>query len=251
MTGADVSAAPEVSALDPNATLGQPVVMKDGPDITRIAALIGDPARSNMLSALLGGQALTAGELAEAAGITPATASGHLAQLTDAGLIWPRKQGRHRYFALADAQVAGALESLASLAAAKGHLRTRLGPRDDALRCARVCYDHLAGARGVQMFDSLAGRGFLTVNREDIALSEPGRAFVASFGIDLDQLTAGRRPLCRVCLDWSERRSHLSGALGAALLSRVLENRWADRSVNSRHITFSAHGEAAFDAMFC
>lgn len=134
--------------------------MAEGPDITRIAQLIGDPARGAILSALMSGRALTAGELANEAGITPATASGHLGHLTEAGLIWPRKQGRHRYFAIVDEEVAQALEALSSLAAAKGHLRTRPGPRDEKLREARVCYDHLAGRRGVQLFDSLAGRGF-------------------------------------------------------------------------------------------
>ena len=113
--------------------------MREGPDITRIAALIGDPARANILNALFAGKALTAGELAREAGISPATASGHLGQLSEAGLIAVRKQGRHRYFQLADDGVAGALETLAGLAAGKGHLRTRTGPRDAALRRARIC----------------------------------------------------------------------------------------------------------------
>lgn len=224
--------------------------MKEGPDIARIAALIGDPARANILTALLSGKALTAGELAKEAGVTPATASSHLSQLVQADLVWPRKQGRHRYFALKDEDVAHALEGLAALAAARGALRTRTGPRDDELRSARVCYDHLAGAMAVQMFDSMAGRGFLTVRREDIALTATGEDFVRGAGLDLAPLRASRRPLCRICLDWSERRSHLGGALGAALLDHVLERGWAGRQTGSRRIVFSEPGRDAFDRLF-
>ncbi|ARE39135.1 Transcriptional regulator, ArsR family [Rhodovulum sp. P5] len=224
--------------------------MKDGPDITRIAALIGDPARASILSALLSGQALTAGELAAEAGVSPATASGHLSQLAEAGLLWARKQGRHRYFALADDEVARTLEALAGLAAARGHLRTRPGPRDAALREARVCYDHMAGARAVQIFDSMADRGFLTVAREDVALTAAGHDFVAGLGIDLAPYEAARRPLCRVCLDWSERRSHLAGALGAALLSHGLDGGWLRRADTGRHLAITQKGEGALAAAF-
>jgi DNA-binding transcriptional ArsR family regulator len=224
--------------------------MKEGPDISRIAAMIGDPARANILSALIAGQALTAGELAQAAGVTPATTSGHLAQLTDIGLIRQRRQGRHRYYVLTGPEVAETLEVLTGLAAAQGHLRLRPGPRDDALRTARVCYDHLAGARGVQVFDSLARRGFFHLTGDEVALSESGAAFITGFGIDLEALIAGRRPLCRVCLDWSERRSHLGGALGAAMLQRFEAMTWLRRESGSRRLTFTAAGAAAFDAAF-
>lgn len=224
--------------------------MRQGPDITRIAALIGDPARANMLTVLMDGRALTARELAEVAGVTPATASDHLRQLTEAGLLWPRRQGRHRFFALADEQVAQALEMLAGLAASRGHLRTRPGPGDEALREARVCYDHMAGAAAVRMFDSMAGRGFLTVTQDTIALTAPGAGFVAGLGIDPGALGGGRRPLCRVCLDWSERRSHLAGALGAAMLARFEGEGWLRRVTGSRHLTFTPPGQRAFAAAF-
>ncbi len=224
--------------------------MAEGPDITRIAQLIGDPARSAILSALMSGSALTAGELAIEAGVTPATASGHLANLTEAGLIWPRKQGRHRYFAIADDEVAHAIETLAGLAATKGHLRTRPGPRDVKLREARVCYDHLAGRCGVQLFDSLATRGWLTVTREDVSLTGEGAREIAALGIDPVALDAARRPLCRVCLDWSERRSHLAGALGAALFARMLELGWFRRNEAARDLALTSKGKAAFDAAF-
>ena len=227
-----------------------PETMKDGPDITRLAALIGDPARENILSALMSGLALTAGELAEAAGVTAPTASGHLAQLRDAGLIRVHKQGRHRYYALADAKIAEALETLAGLAASMGHLRRRPGPNDAAMRQARVCYDHLAGARGVQMFDSLAAQGGLTISEDAITLTPKGEAVIGSLGIDLALLRQSRRPLCRMCLDWSERRSHLSGALGAALLTRFEDLGWLKRHPGSRHVQFTDQGTAAFDAAF-
>ncbi|TDX23793.1 ArsR/SmtB family transcription factor [Rhodovulum visakhapatnamense] len=224
--------------------------MKDGPDISRIAALIGDPARASILTALLSGRAPSAGELACEAGIAPATASGHLAQLTEAGLIWPHKQGRHRYFALAGDEVASALETLSGLAAAKGHLRSRPGPRDAALREIRVCYDHMAGARAVAIFDSLAARGYLTVTREDVAPTDRGAAFFAGLGIPLPRTGPGRRPLCRACLDWSERRSHLAGALGAALLTRCLEADWLRRPARGRHLHLTPAGAQALAEAF-
>src|SRR4030081_392312 len=129
--------------------------MKAGPDIAMVAALVGDPARSNMLTALMSGRALTASELAQEAGITPQTASSHLSKLEAGGLVEQEKQGRHRYFRLTDPDVAGVLEGLAGLAARAGHMRVRTGPKDPALRRARVCYDHLAGDLGVQMLDSM------------------------------------------------------------------------------------------------
>ena len=224
--------------------------MTQGPDITRIAAPIGDPARANMLLALMDGRALTAGELAAAGGISAATASGHLAQLTDAGLLWPRKQGRHRYFALADPDVAHAMETLFGLAASKGHMRHQPGPKDAALRQARICYNHLAGAHAVTMFDHLATGGHLTVARDDIALTAQGMDFMEALGVDVDAIRRSTRPLCRVCLDWSERRSHLAGALGAALLTRFEELHWLRRSRDSRHVTFTPTGSRAFAEAF-
>ncbi|MEM8740990.1 MAG: winged helix-turn-helix domain-containing protein [Pseudomonadota bacterium] len=224
--------------------------MRDGPDISRIAALLGDPGRAAMLTALLSGKALTAGELAHEAGVTPATASGHLAQLAEAGLVRPWKQGRHRYFALDGPEVAGLLETLAGLAVGKGLTRTRTGPRDAALRECRVCYDHLAGARAVQLYSSLAGRGFLAVTPETVAVTAPGEAALAELGLDLAPWRARKRAFCRLCLDWSERRPHLGGALGAALLDFVLESGWARRARNDRRVVFSPEGGAAFDAVF-
>ncbi|MCX2722163.1 ArsR/SmtB family transcription factor [Roseibium salinum] len=226
--------------------------MKDGPDIARIGALIGDPARANILGALMSGKALTATELAAEAGITGQTASSHLKKLMDGGLLGQTKQGRHRYFTLAGPEVGAVLESLMGLAARKGHLRTRTGPNDIAMRSARVCYDHLAGDMAVRIFDSLETRGFLSVSRDKggLGLTSAGSKFVSGLGIDLDTLAGSRRPLCRACLDWSERRNHLAGSLGAALLDRFQENGWLRRENDSRVVHISPKGSAELGRLF-
>ena len=224
--------------------------MKEGPDIARIASLIGDPARANMLSALMTGHALTAGELAREAGVTVQTASTHLARLRDGGLIEERKQGRHKYLSLAGPEVAAALEALTGLAAGAGHLRTRPGPREGDLRRARVCYDHLAGEMGIRLYDSLLARDFLMIGRDGLGLTESGARFVTGFGVDLTALRKGRSVLCRECLDWSERRSHLAGSLGRAFLSRMVERKWAVRVPESRVVRFTKSGERQFDEAF-
>ncbi len=225
-------------------------MMKAGPDIARIAALIGDPGRSNMLTALMSGKALTASELAQEAGITAQTASSHLGKLADGGLIAADRQGRHRYYRLSNDDVAGVLEALMGLAAGAGHLRMRTGPKDPELRRARICYDHLAGDFGVQMYDSLMRRKFLTAGDQVLAVSKPGEVFLAGLGIELPVQGKSRRPLCRACLDWSARRSHLAGALGAALLTRFEDLKWAARIPDTRIIRFSRRGEAAFAETF-
>lgn len=224
--------------------------MKEGPDIAHIAALIGDPARANMLTALMSGKALTVSELAEEAGVTIQTASSHLSKLDEGGLLRPRKQGRHKYFALANDDVAHVLEGLMGLAAGSGYLRKRTGPRDAELRQARVCYNHLAGDMGTQMFDSLLAEGCLVLDGEELELTEKGVAFAANFEIDIDGLRKARAPVCRECLDWSERRSHLAGSLGRALLSRFEELSWAKRDQKTRVVTFSPDGADSFNEMF-
>lgn len=222
--------------------------MKEGPDISRLAALIGDPARANILTALMSGKALTATELAGEAGVTLQTASGHLSKLLAGDLLQVRKQGRHKYFSLANAQVAATLESLMGLAA--GQLQRRTGPKEAQMRHARVCYNHLAGHMGVQMFDSLQARGFLTVTGDALALTPAGRAYLTEFGIDLDRLRAARAPLCRSCLDWSERRTHLAGSVGRSLLARMEALKWVKRDAQSRALLFSKSGAVAFAAHF-
>jgi DNA-binding transcriptional ArsR family regulator len=223
--------------------------MKEGPDIAYVAALIGDPARANMLTALMSGKALTASELAAEAGVTLQTASSHLAKLDGSGLLRQRKQGRHKYFSLANDDVAGVIEGLMGLAAGAGHLRTRTGPKDAALRKARVCYKHLAGDMGTALFDRFMTRRFLSLDDDDLTLTQTGEAFVRAFGIEIDTLRASKAPLCRECLDWSERRSHLAGSLGRALLSRFGAKGWAKRDTKTRVVTFSAAGERHFNAL--
>lgn len=222
--------------------------MKDGPDIALVGSLVGDPARANMLAALMTGRALTATELAQEAGVTPQTASTHLARLVDGGLLAVEKQGRHRYFRLADPDVAQALEALMGLAARAGHLRVRTGPKDPELRQARVCYDHLAGDLGVKLFDRLQKAKLIAGGGGDLGLTRSGSRFFADFGIALDALGGRRRPLCRPCLDWSERRHHLGGSLGSALLTRFFDLKWARREPNTRVVRFSPRGLAAFEA---
>ncbi|WP_415921327.1 ArsR/SmtB family transcription factor [Tateyamaria sp. SN6-1] len=224
--------------------------MKEGPDISHIAALIGDPARANILTALMDGRALTASELAEVAGVALPTASGHLAKLADADLIRPRKEGRHKYFQLADADVASVLEALMGLAAGRGITRVRTGPRDAQMRAARVCYNHLAGRMGVQLYQSVLGRGFLVEEGDTVTLTGTGRDFFTGFGIDVAALEAGRTRMCRCCLDWSERHNHLAGSLGRAVLSRMEDDGWMYRDKNSRAILTTRAGQSAFVAHF-
>jgi len=224
--------------------------MKEGPDIARIGTLIGDPARANMLTALIGGQALTATELAQAAGVTLQTASSHLSKLEEGGMIAQRKQGRHRYFTLADAAAGTLIESMMGFAASRGHLRHKPGPKDPALRKARVCYDHLAGDYGVRMLDSFVAREVIESDGENLKVTEGGQGELSALGIDIGKLTANRRPLCKSCLDWSERRSHLAGTLGKALLQNFMEKGWARRSSESRAVLFTPEGERKFLSLF-
>ncbi|MBA4785796.1 MAG: winged helix-turn-helix domain-containing protein [Pseudorhizobium pelagicum] len=224
--------------------------MKEGPDIARIGTLIGDPARANMLTALMGGQALTATELAQAAGVTLQTTSSHLSKLEDGGLISQRKQGRHRYFALADTQTGALLEAIMGFAASRGHLRHRPGPKDPALRKARVCYDHLAGDYGVRMLDSLIASGAIRADGTELSLTPEGKRRLSEVGITLNAPTSSRRPLCKSCLDWSERRSHLAGVVGKALLAHFLAQGWARRSGDSRAVLFKPEGERMFLSLF-
>jgi len=218
-----------------------------------VAALVGDPARSNMLTALLSGRALTAGELASEGGVTPQTASSHLAKLEAGGLIEPEKQGRHRYYRLAGPDVAAVLEGLAGLAARAGHMRVRTGPKDPALRRARICYDHLAGDLGVQMLDSLKKQRLIRQSKQAIELTKEGQRFMTeALQISTEALAHPRRPVCKACLDWSERRHHLAGTLGAAMMRRFTELNWAarDTTPGSRVVNFSRQGEKRFAALF-
>jgi DNA-binding transcriptional ArsR family regulator len=220
--------------------------MKEGPDVSIVAALIGDPARANMLMALMSGLALSGTELAAEAGVTLSTASGHLAKLERAGLVTANKQGRTRYFRFADPDVAAAVEGLIPIATRVGHLRTRPGPRDQAMRQARSCYDHLAGRLAVGLLDRWLARKALQEANGSLQFTPSGRQRLQRLGLDVAALERAKRPVCRICIDWSERRRHLGGGLGAAILDHVLGRRWAVREGRSRVLRFSPRGEQSF-----
>ena len=198
----------------------------------------------------MGGKSLTAGELAREAGVTPQTASSHLAKLEDGGLVTSEKQGRYRYYSLSGTEIAELLEGLAGFAMRAGHLRTQTGPKDPAMRRARVCYDHLAGDFGVRMFDGMRERHLISGNAARIDLTRGGEQFCERLGLDLVSLRKMKRPLFKTCLDWSARRHHLAGALGAALLSRFYQLKWVRRESQSRVVIFSPKGEAQFNQLF-
>jgi len=223
--------------------------MENSPNIARIGALLGDNTRARMLSTLMHGKALTASELARDAGVTAQTATTHLAKLESGGLLALRKQGRHKYFTVASEEVATLIESLMGMTARDQATPILTGPRDENMRKARVCYNHLAGGKSVQLYDSLLNREYLVLRDGDPVLTETGQKFVEDFGIDLKQLQQSKSPLCRACLDWSERRSHLAGSLGRAFLSQFETLRWVRRG-KGRIITFSVQGEQAFKKMF-
>ena len=224
--------------------------MKDGPNIARIAALLGDPARADALTALLSDRALTATELSAIAGVTKQTMSAHLSKLLDAALIVVDQQGRHRYFRLADEDVAGLLESLMGVAFRTGAVRLLSSPREPALRKARVCYDHLAGELGVLAYEALLRNGLLEMSPQGLRPSEIGIEWFRHAGIDTEVAAQKRRTFCRPCMDWSERRYHLAGALGAALLARVYALGWARREKTSRVVRFTRRGDREFRRLF-
>jgi len=215
-----------------------------GANLAEIASLVGEPSRANMLLALLDGRALTATELAFAAHVSPQTASEHLARLVDGRLLAVVKQGRFRYYRLDSLLVARAIESLSAFASMEAPPRHRpRSARDEALLLARTCYDHLAGRLGVALADALAARGHIVLGEDGGEVTEAGAAFLQDFGVDLSAAGRQRRIFCRPCLDWSERRPHLAGALGAALASRCFALGWIARHRDSRALVIRPSGE--------
>lgn len=217
-----------------------------------VASLAGDPTRACMLHALMDGRALTASELARAARVTPQTASAHLAKLAAADLVQVEKQGRHLYHRLATPAVARIVESVMQIASGLEAARTPVvtGPRDAALRAARTCYDHLAGQLGVALADALVKGGHIVLTSDAGLVTDAGIAMFERLGIDVASLGTGSgknvRVLCRPCLDWSERRPHLAGALGAALCTRSFEQHWIRRIDRSRAVAVTPKGRAMF-----
>jgi DNA-binding transcriptional ArsR family regulator len=227
--------------------------MASNASFAEVAALAGDPARAGMLHALMDGRALTASELAGVAGVTPQTASGHLARMSAAGLVSVHKQGRHRYHRLASPAVAQMVESIMQVAAGMERARRPVvvGPREAALRAARTCYDHLAGRLGVALADALVAGGYAELAGDAGLLTDAGTTLLQRIGIDVTRLAPrrgrdGARVLCRPCLDWSERRPHLAGAVGAALCAHSFASGWIRRIEGSRAVILTPRGERIF-----
>jgi DNA-binding transcriptional ArsR family regulator len=224
--------------------------MTESPNIAALAAPLADPARARMVLALMDGRARTVGELGDAAGLTKASASEHAAKLLGAGLLKAERQGRHKYLALASPETARLIEAMMALAAQTPSRLPDPGPRDPALRAARLCYNHLAGALGVQLYQSLSARRFLAQTPGGLDLTPAGHAFCQSFGLTDADLAPARAPLCRDCLDWSERQSHLGGRLGRLLLQRMEAQGWLRRRDGSRALTITPTGRRAFATSF-
>ncbi len=225
-----------------------PTGMDDATDITDVAALLADSSRSTMLQALMDQRARTAGELARLAKIAPSTASQHLARLSDGRLVAVDAQGRHRYYRLANRQVAVLLESMMAFAPASLPTRPRHVGFD--LRFARTCYDHLAGTIATALYDRLQADGTLSVTSDGITLTSAGDRRLRSLGIDTETLRAGRRPLARACLDWTERRHHLAGGLGAGLLATFRAHSWVTPRNAPRALRVTTAGRQALAGHF-
>ena len=223
--------------------------MGAGLHIAQVANLVRDPARANILAALLDQRALTASELAYAAGVSPQTTSSHLGKLAQAHLLEVEKQGRHRYYRLASPLVAQMLESVMAVSA-HGPRRGRPVARcDEGLRTARTCYDHLAGRLGVGLADALTQRGIIALDRDGGEVTAAGLTFFSELGVDLTAPAKSRRVFCRPCLDWTERRYHLAGHVGACLLRLCLDRGWITRQRDSRAVTITPAGAAQMRAI--
>ncbi|MEM0989706.1 MAG: helix-turn-helix transcriptional regulator [Pseudomonadota bacterium] len=234
--------------------------MSNGSQIARVAALIGDPARATMLLALQRDGARTVGDLGRAAGIGKSTASVHLSKLTAAGLVDRSKEGRHLYHTLSGQQVHAALDALGALADPADGATDDLPETDQVtvqaaeetadLRYARVCYDYLAGDMGVAMLDGLLRRRALISRRGRVALTRAGAAHLAAVGLDISGIRSSRRATCTAGLDWSSRRPHLAGGLGAALWTRIQGMGWVASIAPNRAVRFTEDGEARFRRAF-
>jgi len=219
------------------------------PELAELAALIADPGRAGILSRLMDGRPQTASELAHVAGVTPQTASWHLARLAGRALLKVERRGPRRLYCLANPLVAQMLESMMTVAVTGA--QPLKAPRiDDEMRRARTCYDHLAGELGVAVSDAMRRRGYLVLDHEVGELTPGGTAFLCSLEIDLRPSVRHRRALCRPCLDWSERRPHLAGRAGAAIADLAFRRDWIRRRPEGRSVEISDAGRAAFRTLF-
>ncbi|URJ47345.1 winged helix-turn-helix domain-containing protein [Paenibacillus polymyxa] len=219
-------------------------------NIAMIASLVSEPSRAAILTALLDGRFHTASELAHMAGIKPQTASFHLAKMTEAQVVTVEKQGRHRYFGIQGLEVAQVMESLLSIAPPVPIKSFKHASENEALRLARTCYDHVAGQLGVQLMSSFIQKGILSEDQDGLHITEQGETFFTDFQIDLKKTRQKRRSFSHKCLDWSERRHHLAGALGSALLDRLFELNWIERLPTTRAIRVTADGKRGFKEIF-
>ncbi|QNR67990.1 winged helix-turn-helix transcriptional regulator [Paenibacillus peoriae] len=219
-------------------------------NIAMIASLVSERSRAAILTALLDGRFHTASELAHMAGIKPQTASFHLAKMTEAQVVTVEKQGRHRYFGIQDPEVAQVMESLLSIAPPVPIKSFKHASENEALRLARTCYDHVAGQLGVQLMSFFIQKGILSEDQDGLYITEPGETFFTDFQIDLTQTRQKRRSFSHKCLDWSERRHHLAGALGNALLDRLFELNWIERLPTTRAIRITADGKRGIKEIF-
>jgi DNA-binding transcriptional ArsR family regulator len=249
LSRANGSAGAELFSIDmpPVSAIGLRMVA--AANLVEVAALVGDTARATMLNALMGGQSLTATELAYCANVSRSTASGHLSKLVAARLLTVTRKRRFSYYRIASPLVATMLESIKVVAAIE--VPPRHQPRsahDDALRFARSCYDHLAGRAGVAITDALVAMGHIALSDEGGEVTASGARFLSAFGADLSPRT--RRIFCQPCLDWSERRYHLKGLVGAAILHRLLEVGWFKRVSGSRALRLTPSGRAGLSEIF-
>ena len=224
--------------------------MSNAPHLAEVAALVGDPARANILCALLGGRALTATELAFVAGVSPQTTSGHLGKLLTGRLVVLMKQGRHRYYQLAGPHVAQMLESVMNVALTGPPRFQPKSQLDETMRNARTCYDHIAGVLGVGLAARLTERKFVVLGEDAGEVTPAGAEFLSRFGVDLSSARTKRQIFCRPCIDWTERRSHIGGAIGAALASRCFELKWVERVRGSRALTVTPAGRSGLMQVF-
>ncbi len=217
--------------------------MNVGPSVATVGTLMGDPARASILCALIDGRAHTATELSYAAGVSPQTTSSHLAKLVDGDLLTLERQGRHRYYRLTSADVAKAIEALLVVSTGRPARHRSIGPRDEGLRQARMCYDHLAGRFGVVLTDAMLKKRYLADGDNGFDLTQTGERFVTGLGIDLEATRRRRRAFALKCLDWSERRHHVAGAVGAALADRLVQLKWVRRMPDSRAVVITRKGK--------